>query len=30
MSENDLLKQNIVYDLIVLNTLKEYNDWKAL
>jgi hypothetical protein len=30
MSENDLLKQNIVYDLIVLNTLKEYYDWKAL
>ena len=30
MSENDLLKQNIVYDLIVLNALKEYYDWKAL
>lgn len=30
MSENDLLKQNIIYDLIVVNTLKEKYDWQAM
>lgn len=30
MSENDLLKKNIIYDLIVTNNLKEYYDWKKM
>ena len=30
MSENELLKQNIIYDLIVKKNLKEYYDWKAM
>jgi hypothetical protein len=30
MSENELLKQNIIYDLIVTNNLKEHYDWKAM
>ena len=30
MSEKELLKQNIIYDLIVTKNLKEYYDWKAM
>ena len=30
MSENELLKQNIIYDLIVTKNLKEYYDWKEM
>ena len=30
MSENELLKQNILYDLIVTKNLKEHYDWRAV
>ena len=30
MSEKELLKDNIVYDLIINNILVEYYDWNAM
>jgi len=30
MSEKDLLKDNIIYDLIVNNNLKTFYDWNAM
>ena len=30
MSEKDLLKDNLVYDLIIKNTLKTYYDWDTM
>ena len=30
MSENELLKDNIIYDLIIRNNLKDYYDWNTL
>ena len=30
MSEKELLKDNIIYDLIIKNILVEYYDWNAM
>ena len=30
MSAKELLKQNIIYDLIIKNNLKESYDWKKM
>ena len=30
MSEKELLKDNIIYDLIINNILVEYYDWNAM
>jgi hypothetical protein len=30
MSEKDSVKQNVIYDLIVNNDLKDSYDWKAM
>jgi len=30
MSEEELLKKNIIYDLIVKNNVKEFYDWKSM
>ena len=30
MSEKDSIKENIIYDLIVKNDLKDSYDWKAM
>ena len=30
MSEKDPLKENIIYDILINNTLKDSYDWKAL
>ena len=30
MSEKDLLKDNLIYDLIIINTMKTNYDWDAM
>ena len=30
MSEKDSIKENVIYDILINNTLKDSYDWKAM